>query len=129
MKLLYLKDGKLLIIKEAAGADASKILDYVNSISSQSDFLTFGPGEFMMTVEQEEKFLEDTSKRNNALYIIGELDGKIVGSLNFSAGTRPRKAHIGEFGVSVLKDCWGNGIATELIKYLIAWADNKGFPN
>lgn len=121
MKELVLKNGDAVVIRKARSTDAKEILDYVNIISSESDFLTFGQGEFIMSLEQEEKFLENAYMQNNALYIIAIIDKKIVGTLNFSAGTRPRIAHTGEFGVSVLKEYWGNGIGTELIKYMLEW--------
>lgn len=65
-------------------------------------------------------------KKENALFIIAEITGKVVGNLNFSGGTRQRIAHVGEFGVSILKEYWGNGIGEELIKYLISWSNSSG---
>ena len=122
MKQAKLINGDIVIIKPAKKSDAIGILDYVNTISSESDFLTFGQGEFIMSVEQEEELLDYTSRQNNAIYLVAEIGGKIVGTLNFAAGKRPRKVHTGEFGVSVLKEHWGNGIGTQLIQYLIEWS-------
>lgn len=124
MKQYLLKNGESFLIRNAKRSDAKKILDYVQTISGETDFLTFGPGEFRLTTAQEENFLDSISKQKNALYIVAEIDGKVVGSLNFTAGTRPRTEHIGEFGVSVLKEYWGNGIGTELIRYLIEWSNH-----
>jgi len=121
VKQIILNNGDAVVLRKARSTDANEILEYVNTISSESDYLTFGQGEFMMSVEQEEAFLEDMSKRSNAIYIVAEIGGKIVGGLNFSAGTRPRKVHTGEFGVSVLKEHWRKGIGTELIQYMIEW--------
>jgi len=122
VKQLVLKNGNLIVISEVLSSDANKILKYVNKISGESDFLTFGQGEFIMSVEQEAKYLDNTLRQNNALYISAKIGEKIVGTLSFSAGTRPRIVHTGEFSISVLKECWGNGIGTELIKYLIKWS-------
>ena len=119
---LALKNGNSIVVSEVQSSDANIILEYVNKISGESDFLTFGQGEFIMSVEQEAKYLDDTLRQNNALYISAKIGQKIVGTLNFSAGSRPRILHTGEFSISVLKECWGNGIGTELIKYLIKWS-------
>ncbi len=126
MKQLNLKNGNLLVIRKANKSDAKEILDYIYTISSESDFLTFGEGEFDKTIEEEENFIDNISKQNNALFIIAEIEGKIVGNLNFSGGTRSRLAHTGEFGVSILKEYWEQGIGTELIKYLIEWSKASG---
>lgn len=121
MKQFKLKNGDTVTIRKANKSDAKDILEYIYMISRESDFLTFGQGEFDKTIDQEEFFIDNISKQNNALYIIAEIKGKIVGSLNFSGGTRPRIAHTGEFGVSVSKAYWGQGIGFELIKCLIEW--------
>jgi RimJ/RimL family protein N-acetyltransferase len=126
MNPFKLKNGESAIIRNASSSDAKKLLEYVNTICCESDFLTFGQGEFIMSVEQEESFLDHVSKQNNALYILAEIDGTIIGSLNFSGGPRPRTAHTGEFGISVLKKYWGNGIGTALINYLIEWCRQTG---
>lgn len=121
MKQIQLPNGDTAIIRNVTKDDAKALIEYVNIISAESDFLTFGEGEFGISVEEEEKFIESISSKNNALFIVAEVEGKIVGNLNFSGGGRPRIEHAGEFGVSVLKEYWGMGIGTELIQYLIAW--------
>ncbi|SHJ70993.1 hypothetical protein [Tepidibacter formicigenes] len=41
--------------------------------------------------------------KNNTLFIVAEIDGKIIGNLNFSGGSKKRIAHTGEFGVNEKK--------------------------
>lgn len=115
-----------VIIRKANKSDAKALIEYLNVIGGESDFLTFGIGEFGESVEQEEDFIQNALRKENALFIIAEANGKVVGNLNFSGGPRQRTAHVGEFGVSILKDYWGNGIGEELIKYLISWSKSSG---
>jgi hypothetical protein len=44
-----LKNGHVLLIREVAVNDARAVLDYVQGISGESDFLSSGPGEFELT--------------------------------------------------------------------------------
>lgn len=125
MKEIRAKNEKI-IIRKANKFDAKALIDYLNIIGGESDFLTFGIGQFGRSVREEEAFIENTLKKENALFIIAEFNGKVVGNLNFSGGLRQRNAHAGEFGVSILKEYWGNGIGKELIKYLISWSKNSG---
>lgn len=125
MKEIKVNDEKV-IIRKANKIDASALIEYLNVIGGESDFLTFGREEFGRDVKGEEEFIENTLRKKNALLIIAEVNGKIVGNLNFSGGSRERTAHTGEFGVSVLKEYWGKGIGEELIKYLIQWSKNSG---
>ena len=117
-----IKNGKVLLIREAAASDAQSIIEYIGQISGESDFLTMGPGEFEMTVEQEGEYLENAASADNQLYIIGLVDGAIVGSLSFSAGKRPRIRHSGELAMAVRRELWGLGIGSLLLDALIDWA-------
>lgn len=122
MKQCKLKNGQLLTIRIANKEDAPNLIEYINKIGGESDFLTFGENEFEITVEKEEAILESYKSVENKIYIIAEIENKIVGSLNYSGGHRPRIKHTGEFGVSVTKEFWGIGIGKELINYMIDWA-------
>lgn len=115
-----------VIIRDAKKFDARALIEYLNVIGGESDYLTFGAGQFGRSVEQEEEFIVNALNKENALFIIAEVNGKVVGNLNFSGGIRQRTAHVGEFGVSILKEYWGNGIGEELVKYLINWSKSSG---
>ena len=54
--------------------------------------------------------------------MLGLIEDKIVASLVFSAGHRPRIRHSGEFGMSVRKRYWGLGIGSSMLDALIDWA-------
>lgn len=126
MKTYQLKNGKELIIRTATLEDAADMLKYLDQVGGESDFLTFGPGESMMTLENEEGFIKSMSNSDNKLLIVAVIDGRLVGNLGFTGGGRPRVRHVGEFGVSVLKEYWGLGIARNLMKYLIQWSKDSG---
>ena len=117
-----LKNGRVLLIREVAVNDARAVLDYVKGISGESDFLSFGPGEFELAESEEEDFIRKCRASDNQLFILGSIDDTIVATLNFSGGRRPRVRHSGEFGMSVRKQYWGLGIGSLMLDTLIAWA-------
>ncbi|MFH1927277.1 MAG: hypothetical protein ABIK79_03745 [Chloroflexota bacterium] len=102
-----LKNGRMLVIRKAAVEDARAVLDYIKGISGESDYLSFGPGEFELSVPEEEEYLRKCRDSDNQLYLLGLIDDMVVSTLTFSAGRRPRVRHSGEFGMSVRKRCWG----------------------
>ena len=116
------KEEKPINIRRATEADAEALIEYLDTISGESDFLTFGANELVRSVQEEKEFIARAIEKENALFIIAEVDGKLVGNLNFSGGPRPRISHVGEFGVSVLKEYWGRGIGEKLITHLINWS-------
>lgn len=122
MKRVQLPNGQELHIREAKPEDALAILAYIDQISEETDYLTFGPGEFVISVEEEARFIERLLVSDNKLMILSLIEDMIVGHLSFMGGSRPRTRHTGELGVSVLQEYWRCGIGTELITYLLAWA-------
>ena len=122
----HLKDGRVLVIREAAVEDARAVLDYIKGISGESDYLSFGPGEFELSVPEEEEYLRKCRDSDNHLYLLGLIDDMVVSTLTFSAGRRPRVRHSGEFGMSVRKRCWGFGIGSLMLDTLIDWAKDTG---
>ena len=97
------QSGTTLLIRPAEGGHAAALLDYFEKVGGESDFLTFGPGEFGISLAEEEAVLKKGATRDNELYVVGAVDGRIVGVLTFSAGERPRLRHVGEFGLSILR--------------------------
>lgn len=63
MEKYKLKNGLELVIREAKKKDAGKIIDYVNKVAGETDYLTFGKGEFSMTEEAEGNFIENINKK------------------------------------------------------------------
>jgi len=117
-----LRDGRKYIIRDASVKDAEQMIAYLDKIATESDNLTFGPGEIDIKLEDEIKIIESAFSSTKELFIVAEVDGLIIANLTFRAGKRPRLEHTGEFGISVLKEFWGNGIGKALLHSLIEWA-------
>jgi RimJ/RimL family protein N-acetyltransferase len=126
MRSLTIKNDLRLIIRDAEVKDAALIIDYVNIIAGESENITFGPGEFKMTVEEEEKFIESTSKSENNTFVVAFIGDEVVALADVHAGKRPRIKHSGELGISVLKKYWRMGIGLAMMQYIIDWARGTG---
>ena len=117
-----LQDGQKLSVRVGSAPDAVEVLEYLEDISGETDYLSFGAGEFDMTVEEETAYLESSRLTDNRLYLIAWVDGGIVATLSYDGGRRPRTQHTGELGISVRKSHWGLGIGNALMDWLIDWA-------
>jgi RimJ/RimL family protein N-acetyltransferase len=123
---VLLKNGRELIIRKASKEDAKEILDYLNIVGGESDNLLNGAGGFDMTLEQEEEFIENANGSEASILLLGLIDNRLVCIGNISALTRERVAHIGEVGISVLKEYWGIGIGSCLMNEMISFAKKSG---
>lgn len=121
-KHTLLKNDLQLILRQAEPRDAEQLLAYLNQVAGESENLTFGPGEFGLSVQEERAFLLQMAESPTSLYLIAEIAGEIVGTLTFSTGKRPRLQHAGEFGISILRSYWNLGVGSRMLEYLIDWA-------
>jgi RimJ/RimL family protein N-acetyltransferase len=125
-KEVNLKSGKQLIIRTAKQDDAQELVDQMKILDSETKFLAREPGEFSFTYEQEQSFIEKSNNNENMLFLLAEIDGKIVG--NCSVGiisNNMRYRHRASMGIAVLKSHWGLGIGRLLISECIKWCEIK----
>lgn len=125
-KEIKLKNGQICVLRQPLLDDAQNILDYLDAISSETDFITYGKGEIDCTLEEEQKFIQDHLEDANKMLIIAEIDGNIIGMTDFTGGKQKRIHHIGEFGITVLRKYWSLGIGSVLTETIVEWAKNSG---
>ena len=112
------------IITKAVPDDAAEMIEFLNIVGAETDNLTFGAEGFPITVEEEKKYIEAILESTSSVMLVAKKDGKIVGDASFNGFTRERMKHRGEFGISVLKSEWGNGIGSLLLEHIIDFAKN-----
>lgn len=125
MTIYTIYNDEELLIRPANKEDAQELLQLLNIVGGESDNLTYSDNELGFTVSQEEAFIEGHNQCNNSLLLVAVYKNNIIGTLNFAGGNRPRIAHSGMFGMSVLKEYWGIGVGTCLVDYLLDWAEES----
>ena len=117
-----LPGGVPLLIRAAEPEDAAALLDYIEAVSAESEFLTFAPGEFTLGVAAEADVLRQYAAAENQLYLLGLVEDAIAAVAILSASTRARIRHSGELAMSVRRQYWGQGIGSLMLDTLIGWA-------
>ena len=112
-------------IREARAQDAEALLAYVKRIGGESDNLTFDGNGFPITVEQEQRFLENVHSDPGSIHLIALKDGKIIADGSLSGFPR-RMSHRADLGISVVRDEWNHGIGSMLMERLIDFAKDSG---
>jgi len=114
-------------IRQARPDDAAACIRHVHRISEEfPENVTCAPGEFDVTVEQEQKLLADAAASDNALFLLALADDDVVGLLNYSGGKRRSLRHAVTLGVSVRKAWCDRGVGTALLNAAIAHARATG---
>lgn len=112
-----------IIIREAQPGDAERLIAYVKALADEPEIhIGLSPGEFNLTVEQEQAILEEYSAAPNSIYLLAEIGAEVVGVLNCKGGNRQSTRHAVTLGMSVARDWRDSGIGSLLLGQAISWA-------
>ena len=92
-----LNNGKKLYIRQAKPEDAKKMIDYLNLVGGESNNLTFGKDEFLLSQEQEEKYIMEINKTINSKIFVGLIDNEIISVSQIIGENRNRISHNSSF--------------------------------
>jgi RimJ/RimL family protein N-acetyltransferase len=112
-------------IELAKSSDAKAMLNYLKSVGSETDFLLFGDEGVDLTLEQEAEFLDGINKTSHSRMFVVKDNDKIVATAHIQGRTKTRTRHKAVIGISVLKEYWGKGIGSMLLKKLIEFAKDN----
>ncbi|GGF79721.1 N-acetyltransferase [Paenibacillus albidus] len=122
----YRKNGMSYTIRSAHPKDARQLSELRLQIDGESEHLDREPGEaFIDGAGFEEIIGTDTESRRN-LFLVAEVNKRIVGFSRCEGNSLKRFAHKVEFGVGVKRDYWGYGIGKHLLQESVSWADATG---
>jgi len=116
-----LKGGGTVVIRSAEAADAEVLLANMEEIL-QEPYSVTAPDEGVPSIEGEQAWIGDNREKPGWLAVVAEVDGRVVGLLNFRNGPRRRLAHRGSLGMSVLRAWRKRGIGDALLTTLLDWA-------
>lgn len=108
-------------IRIAKKEDAAAIIDLVKEVINEVEYFPLEAEEFDFTVESEIEFIE-----NIELFLVCEIDGKIVGSSTLIRGKYKKIAHTALFGITILNQYTNLGIGTQMLDAVIKHAKGHG---
>ncbi len=115
-------------IRHVTEADAEKLLAYMDQLAAEPGIaLPLRPGTFQFTLEEERAWIRQHNEQDNALLLVVEAAGEIVGVLNCAGSGDYFTRHNVSFGISLRQDYRGRGIGTQLIRQCLDWARSRGY--
>lgn len=121
---LYINSLKY-IIRSAIETDAKTLSELRVKIDGETENLDREKGEAYIDESRFKQIINNDTKSLTNLFLVADVDGKLVGFSRCEGNKLKRTSHKVEFGVCVLKEFWGYGIGKNLLKESINWADTN----
>ncbi|HDR4705709.1 TPA: GNAT family N-acetyltransferase [Bacillus paranthracis] len=115
------------MIRLAKEIDAESIIDIRKEIilsKTTTKFFIVSPNKLPNDIDAEKEKIRKSNEKGN-LYIVYEVDKKVVGFLIFNRYELDRLRHAGTMGMGIKEAYCNQGIGTELIEFLISWAKRQ----
>jgi RimJ/RimL family protein N-acetyltransferase len=122
MNKFVTKDGRAYVIRRPVEEDAAGIIQYSKEVFASTDQVLTMVEEYTITVENEIAWINNFNHNPDALALVAEWEGKIIGLLFFMPNTKKKNRHTGEFGVNVHPHFQAVGVGRRLIESLLQWA-------
>lgn len=113
-----------ITISEACVEDASEVVKFMNWVTGEVNFHTYGVNEFFLRPSDELRMIKRFRSRENSIFLIAKFDNMIIGIATVSGGTPDRVKHRGTIGITIAKRYWRLGIGIKMMEELIAFAEN-----
>ncbi len=122
-RTVRLRDGSAVLIRRATPEDAEAHIANTAAIASERVYLMTET--FTRSVEEIRQQFREADPLA-VLWLVAELDGRVVGGANFMRGRWAKNAHTAELGVALLPAARGRGIGEALMHEGIEWARSIG---
>lgn len=120
------KDNVEYIIRNVQLEDAEILLEIGRSVISEGKYFIVVSEEVEKTPLHEEKErIQSLLDNIKETLIVAEVNGVVVGSIEFRSQTRKRLSHTGSVSMSISKNYRGMGIGKALLKALLEWAEEN----
>ena len=115
-----------IVYREARPDDASELLQHVQAVGAETDNLSYGKDTFLISPEREAKFINRFYKSKSDVMLVALSGDTVVGNAIVERSKVARYNHRAEISITVLKEFWGRGIGSELMRLMIDFSRKTG---
>ena len=125
---ITIKNGQKCMIRNGTFEDGPEVSTFFTTTHGETDYLLSYPEENTRDDEKQSNYLKETTESDREIELLAIVDGKVVGMAGFSAiGSKYKVRHRAEFGITVSKDYWGQGIGKAIMNACIDCAKEAGY--
>ncbi|PFJ05038.1 GNAT family N-acetyltransferase [Bacillus cereus] len=118
-------NGLVYTIRSAVKEDADQLSKIRVQIDGETENMDREAGEGFIDAEGFQEIIKIDGVELKNLFLVAEVRNRIVGFSRCEGSNLQRLSHKVEFGVCILKECWGYGIGKNLLLQSINWANEN----
>ena len=114
-----------MVIRQVTINDTAKLYHMMNVLDDETDYMLYEPGERKLrpkTLDRLAQTVESAASGADFLTVAENDGGEIVGYVWAERGKLNRVRHTAYVVIGVLREYRGQGVGTELLRQLDAWA-------
>ena len=119
---LTLKNGVSGLLRSGQPTDSRRFKLLMETVLLDGTGMGASPGEIDLTEEAQVKWIKNCSENPDELFLVVEVEHKLVAEISFQVGKRKRLSHTGTIGIAVHPDWRSLGIGHALLDRTILWA-------
>lgn len=122
------KSGSEITLRNAQLSDAKALIDYLGKTAAETPFTAREPGEVDLSVEQEEKIIQEKNDSPKELMLLAFDGDRHIGNCSLmSVSKMKRFAHRASVAIALYKDYWNRGIGTVMMTNILDVARRVGY--
>ena len=126
MRNVTIKNNLEVTIHEAGHEDAQNMINFYNVVGGESDFLSFGAGEFKRDIQDYKEYITATSSEPNSIMLLAAIHSEIIAIATINSSQKERTKHVGTLGIVISQKYTGMGLGKILMNELLEWARQNG---
>lgn len=111
-----------ITLREATPKDAEELLTIMNILDKETPFLLVNQQSLKLNSKDMAEQLDFIYEQDNQLILLAYNHDRLIGVATVMAELEAPLKHVGEIGISILKEYWGYGLGTVMLEEIIAWA-------
>ena len=126
MKTVMTKNKLNVVLRSPKESDAKEIIEFYNIVGGETTYLSFGAGEYKVSIEQQESTIKSVNESDNNTMILATIDDKIIGIGTISSNQKKKGKHVGELGIVIKEEYCNVGLGKIMMDELIDWCKSNG---
>ena len=127
-KTITLKNGQKCLLRSPTAEDTEGMIAYLRQTSGETPYMARYEDEVTMTADKEGRFLSEILDDPKIIMIAAFIDGRLIANAGLSrVSLREKHHHRAEFGISIVKEYWNQGLGSALLAAIIESAKSAGY--